>query len=133
MNSPRTKLAVVWFGALLLAPFIPAAESSAPLQERADHFLEVVNATFQALTRVQQDAQWLAATDVTSAHDAASEVASKALAAFTGNPALIREAKALLAQREKLKPITFRQLDRVMLNAAEGPMTNPELKEPIIN
>ncbi|MBI3415138.1 MAG: M2 family metallopeptidase [Verrucomicrobia bacterium] len=118
--------------AVALVLFIATAQNSAaqisqPPQERADRFLEVVNATYQALSRVQQEAQWFAATDVTPAHDAASEVASKALAAFTGNPALIREAKALLEKRTQLKPIIVRELDRVLLNAAEGPMTNPEL------
>ena len=96
-------------------------------QERANRFLELVNAAFQALYRVESEAQWAAATDVTPAHDAASEIAGKARAAFTGNPALIREAKALLQQRDQLAPVTVRQLERALLNAAEGPMTNPDL------
>jgi peptidyl-dipeptidase A len=98
-----------------------------PLQERADRFLSVVNAGYQALSRVGNEAQWDAVTDVTPVHDAATEAAGRAVAAFTGNPALINEAKALLKERAKLKPITVLQLERVLLNAAEGPMTNPEL------
>jgi len=101
-----------------------AAETA---QERADHFLDLVNAGYQALYRVASEAQWLAATDVTPAHDAASEYAGKAQAAFNGNPAVIREAQALLQERSNLKPLTVRELERVLLNAAEGPMTNPEL------
>ncbi len=66
-------------------------------------------------------------TDVSPAHDAAAEAAGKARAAFNGNPAVITEAKALLEQRAELEPLTVRQLERVLLNAAEGPMTNPEL------
>lgn len=97
------------------------------LQERADRFLDLVNAGYQALARVESEAQWDAATDVTPAHDAAAEVAGKARAAFTGNPALIREAQELLAQRKRLKPVTVLQLERALLNAAEGPMTNPKL------
>jgi peptidyl-dipeptidase A len=96
-------------------------------QERADRFLDLVNAGYQALYRVSSEAQWLASTDVTPAHDAGSEVAGKAFAAFTGNPALINEAKALLKERSQLNPITIRELERVLLNAAEGPMTNPGL------
>ena len=98
-----------------------------PVQERADRFLELVNASYQALAQVESQAQWLAATDVTPAHDAASEVASQARAAFTGNPALIRETKELLQARAKLKPVTIRQLEQALLLAAEDPMTNPEL------
>ena len=111
---------------VLLAPrTVPAADPA--LEGRAARFLEVVNAGYQALYKVQSDAQWAASTDVTPEHDAASETAGKALAAFAGNPALITEARALLAQRGQLSPVTARQLDRVLLNAAEGPMTNPKL------
>lgn len=104
-----------------------SAQTASSLQDRADRFLDLVNAGYQALYRVQSIAQWNAATDVTPAHDAASDTAGQAMAAFTGNPALINEAKALLQHRAELKPLTALQLDRVILNAAEGPMTNPKL------
>ena len=96
-------------------------------QERADRFLNLVNASYQALYRVESEAQWLAATDVSPEHDAASETAGKARAAFNGNPAIINEARELLKEKEHLKPVTTRQLEQVLLNAAEGPMTNPKL------
>jgi peptidyl-dipeptidase A len=115
-------MAVVFSFLFALATF--AAESA---QERADQFLKLVNASYQALYRVEAEAQWLAATDVSPAHDAASETAGKARAAFNGNPAIIREAQELLKSKKNLKPITVRELERVLLNAAEGPMTNPEL------
>ena len=110
-------------GVMVLA----SAQAAAPLQERADRFLDVVNATYKALVYVQSQAQWDAATDVTPEHDAAAEVAGKAMAAFAGNPALIDEAKALLKSRNDLRPTSVRQLEWVLLNAAEGPMTNPKL------
>ena len=113
--------------AIPLAAALASAAPALPIQERADRFLELVNAAYQGLCRVESEAQWLAATDVTPAHDAASETASKAKAAFNGNPAVIREARALLEQKAQLKPVTVRQLQRVLLNAAEGPMTNPQL------
>lgn len=117
-------LAVAALFALLPAG-LPAANS--PLQERADRFLSLVNASYQSLYTVNSEAQWLAATDVTPAHDAGAEVAGKASAAFNGNPAIITEAKALLVHRTELTELTWRQLDHVLLNAAEGPMTNPQL------
>ncbi len=94
-------------------------------QARAEQLLRIVNASYQALYKVNSEAQWLASTDVKPEHDAAAEVAGKASAAFNGNPALIRETQELL--KSKLKPITVRELEKVLLNAAEGPMTNPEL------
>ena len=105
----------------------PAARRA--VQDRADRFLALVNAGYQSLGRVSSEAQWKASTDVTPEHDAAAEAANKAYAAFNGNPALIREARELLQFRAHLKPITARQLEGVLLNAAEGPMTNPQLVE----
>ena len=52
-----------------------------------------MNSSYQALYKVNSEAQWKAMTDVTPAHDAASEVAGKAYAAFNGNPAIISEAR----------------------------------------
>jgi len=121
-------LAVSFATSLLLTLALgTAAEPRSALQERADRFLALVNAGYQALYRVENEAQWLAATDVTPAHDAASATAGKARAAFNGNPGVIREAQALLKERAQLKPITVREVERVLLNAAEGPMTNPAL------
>jgi len=117
------RLSTLWFGFLLAF----AAGGATPLQERADRFLAVVNAGFQALYRVNSEAQWAAATDVKPVNDAASEAAGKAYAAFNGNPAIISEAKALLAQRLELTELQVRQLERALLNAAEGPMTDPDL------
>lgn len=97
------------------------------LQDRAERFLNLVNAGYQALYRVESEAQWNAATDVTPAHDAASETAGRARAAFTGNPAIIREARDLLTHRDALTSLQILQLERTLLNAAEGPMTNPTL------
>ncbi len=120
------KLRLSLVALLALSPLASAADRT-PLQERADRFLALVNASYQALSTVNSEAQWLAVTDVSPAHDAASETAGKASAAFNGNPAIIAEAKELLSHRSELNEITWRQLDRVLLNAAEGPMTNPKL------
>lgn len=99
------RLSTLWFGFLLAF----AAGGATPLRERADRFLAVVNAGFQALYRVNSEAQWAAATDVKPVNDAASE------------------AKALLAQRLELTEMQVQQLERALLNAAEGPMTDPDL------
>jgi peptidyl-dipeptidase A len=72
-----------------------------PIQERADRFLALANAGYQALFRVNSEAQWNAMTDVTPEHDAAVEATGKAYAAFNGNPAIINEARELLTHRKK--------------------------------
>src|SRR5919205_4365839 len=101
--------------------------AASPTQERADRFLALANAGFQALYRVNSEAQWLAVTDVTPEHDAAAEAAGKAYAAFNGNPAIITEARELLTHEKELNELTVRELRQLLLNAAEGPMTNPDL------
>ncbi|MBI2948786.1 MAG: M2 family metallopeptidase [Verrucomicrobia bacterium] len=127
MKSRSASRVLACVVSLALSATALTANAASALQDRADQFLNLVNAGYQALYRVNSEAQWAAATDVTPAHDAASEAAGKALAAFNGNPAVIREAKMLLEHRSELRPITVRQLERALLNAAEGPMTNPEL------
>jgi peptidyl-dipeptidase A len=103
------------------------AAAATPIQDRADRFLALVNAGYRALATVNQEAQWVAVTDVTPEHDAAAETAGKAFAAFNGNPAIIKEAQDLLSHQAELTPLSVRQLKQALLNAAEGPMTNPDL------
>jgi len=40
---------------------------------------------------------------------------------------LITEARELLTHQKELNELTVRQLKQLLLNAAEGPMTNPDL------
>src|SRR5712671_4508007 len=127
MDTIRSPLMWMLMAGALACSSSVQAQSRKAVQERADRFLQLANAGYQALYRVESEAQWLAATDVSEVHDAGSETAGKARAAFVGNPALIREAKALLEKRAQLKPITVLQLEHALLNAAEGPMTNPQL------
>jgi hypothetical protein len=112
---------------LALGTALAVMAAPSPIQERADRFLALANAGYQGLYRVNNEAQWLAVTDVTPVHDAAAETAAKASAAFNGNPALINEARELLTHRADLNELTVRQLNQLLLNAAEGPMTNPAL------
>lgn len=105
----------------------PPATATSAVQERAAAILTLVNGTYQALHTVTSQAEWDAATDVTPEHDAAASAAGKARAAFDGNPALVTEAKEFLARERELDPLSVRQFRRVLLNAAEGPMTNPDL------
>src|SRR5213080_4236863 len=108
----------------LILSFVAVAATKSAIQERADRFLALANSGYQALFRVNSEAQWLAVTDVTPEHDAAAEASGKAYAAFNGNPAIISEARDLLTHQKDLNALTVRQLKQLLLNAAEGPMTN---------
>ncbi len=109
------------------SPSPTPAAGALSAQQRADEFLALVNASYQALYSVNSEAQWNAVTDVTPEHDAAMETAGRAYAAFTGNPAVIKEARELIKHKSELNDLTQRELKQVLLNAAEGPMTNPFL------
>jgi peptidyl-dipeptidase A len=124
IHSPMFRGAAV---AVLFAGAAAFAADANPTQERADRFLALVNASYQALYYVEAEAQWAASTDVSPVHDAAAETAGKASAAFMGNPALIDETKTLLLRRHELTDLTLRQLEKLLLLAAEQPMTKPEL------
>ena len=112
---------------LLAVGSLARAADTNPTQERADRFLALVNSEYQAITTLEANSQWDALTDVSPIHDAASATASKARAAFLGNPTLINETKALLLKRRELNNLTIRELEQLLLNSAEGPMTNPKL------
>ena len=114
---PRYKLFGFCFLIFFLLLPLPTFAVS-PIQERADRFLALANAGYQALYRVNSEAQWLAVTDVTPAHDAAAEAAGKAYAGFNGNPAIISEARDLLTHEKELNELTVRQLKQLLLNAA---------------
>src|SRR5919199_1427540 len=94
----------------LLLSLSSAGFTASPIQERADHFLQLANSGYQALYRVNSEAQWLAVTDVTPQHDAAAEATGKAYAAFNGNPAIINEARELVLHEKELPELTVRQL-----------------------
>ncbi len=119
----------------IVVPSLLAAPSPSPnpvaggdnVQPRADQFLALTNAGYQALYRVNSEAQWKAVTDVSDEHDAAAAATAKAYAAFNGNPEIITQAQELLKHKSELTDLTIRQLNQVILNAAEGPMSNPTL------
>jgi len=125
----RTSFGIAVFLLLVPQAIAPAgpAGSGISLQERADRFLAIVDPCYQDLHTIRQQADWKSVTDVTPEHDAAATVANNMVAAFIGNRALITEARSLLEHESGLDETTTRQLRKVLLNAGEGPMTNPEL------
>src|SRR5207247_9705278 len=96
MHRPRISCLFLLLPLSLILPFVAFAATKSPIQERADRFLALANAGYQAVFRVNSEAQWTAVTDVTPEHDAAAEATGKAYAAFSGNPAIINEARHLL-------------------------------------
>ena len=93
----------------------------------ADTFLQFYNSLYLGLTRASQEASWVASTDVSDAHEGERTGANTALAVFQGDRRVIETARALLQKRAALPPLVARQLDKILLAAAEGPGTIPDV------
>jgi peptidyl-dipeptidase A len=103
-----------------------SAVSSDPRRE-AQEFLRMYNAIDQQLVTVSGNANWRAQTDVTEQHTGERIGADAAAAAFTGSRYVIESARKHLTLRQSLTDLEFRQLDKVLLSAAEFPGTIPEI------
>lgn len=98
-----------------------------PATKAANDFLKFFESAYVALYTVSQEAQWKASTDVSDAHDGERTGANTMMAAFSGDKYVIETARALLQKRKELPPLVARQLDKILLGAAEGPGTIPEV------
>ncbi len=120
------RLPLLFFAALGLA-LLWACQSGPDAQQRANQFLDMYNTMSQKLYTVTSDAYWKASTDVTDTHTGERIGAERTMAAFTGSRYVIEHARNLLEQRKQLDDLTGRQLDRVLLSAAEYPGTIPDI------
>ncbi len=105
------------------APVAYAAQSS----PEARQFLDLYARLYSVVRYEAQKAEWAASTDVTDEHVGGRIAAGKALAALAGSPAVIQAARDLLKQPGKLTAIDARQLQKILLEAAEAPGTVPEV------
>lgn len=124
LSSGLLLLLSLSFAALLQAK--PGKKQTA--REREAHaFLEVMSGILQPLQTVANQAAWLAATDVTPEHTAGRAAADKAVAAVTGSKLVIAKCKSLLEDKSELDPLSVRQLEKLLLAAADNPATVSEV------
>jgi peptidyl-dipeptidase A len=119
-------VAAVGSSALAVTPAKTPAKTVATPKGASD-FLALFDSIYLGIYRVSQEAQWSASTDVSDEHEGARTAANTALAVFGGDKAVIETCRALLAKRNQLPPIVARQLDKILLGAAEGPGTIPDV------
>ena len=114
----------------LLVISLPGTFSCVPAesaQERADRFLAMYDSIGQKLYSVASDASWKAYTDVTDQHIGERIAADRAFGAFAGSNYVIEETKALLAREADVDDLTQRQLEKILLAAAQYPGTIPDV------
>lgn len=132
-KSPRLALAalliVVSGGAALTAcaPGPGGGKIDVRLAAETDEFLKQYNTMFQSVYTPQGEAAWVASTDVTPEHDEERVRAGKVFAAAVGDEKVLQKTLKLLEKQDLLPSIQVRQLDRILLNAAESPGTIPEV------
>ena len=129
--SRRLPIAIA-IPALVAATFVTfglyaAARKTSAEEREARAFLETMTAVVQPLRTVANQAAWTAATDVTAEHTLARTVAEKALASVSGSKMVIEKTRAFLKQSTALDPILVRQLDKLLLAAADNPATIPDV------
>ena len=114
---------------LLVIPLLAALSctSAESPQRRADRFLSMYNSIAQKIYAVAGEASWKAYTDVTEQHIGERIAADRAFAAFAGSNYVIEETKALLDRKTELDDLTARQLEKILLSAAQYPGTIPDV------
>jgi peptidyl-dipeptidase A len=116
----------------LCVAFLPvtlAAGKTTALEREARTFLRTVTGLLQPAETVASEAAWQAATDVTETHTAARAAAEKVVGALVGSRLVIERCKAFLQRRGELSEVTARQLDKLLLAAADTPATLPAVVE----
>src|SRR4030095_9577641 len=106
-----------------------SAEASAPAQSAADlrQFLDFYASLYVGVRYEAQKAEWGASTDVTDEHVGERIAGGKALAALVGSPAVITRSREFLKHPEQVSAIDARQLQKILLEAAEAPGTVPAI------
>jgi peptidyl-dipeptidase A len=122
-------IACIVLFALFVAPGSQAkpGKKATAAEREASAFLATLTGVLQPLRTVANQSAWLASTDVTAEHTAARAAADKALAAVSGSKVVIEKTRALLARRFELDPLSARQLDKLLLAAADSPGTIPDV------
>jgi peptidyl-dipeptidase A len=102
-----------------------ASGKTTATEKEARAFLDVVTSLLTPVSTTAAEADWVAATDVTPEHTGLRTGADKAMATLSGATVIVTRAKAYLAKRKELDDVTARQLEKLLLSAAENPGTIP--------
>lgn len=111
----------------VLAVSMAGCNNKSTTSSGANEFLAMYNDLAQKVDTTASEAAWKAATDVNDQHTGEKIGAQGAAAAFHGGPYIIDNTKRYLAAKQTLPDLDVRQLDKVLLSAAESPGTIPDV------
>ncbi len=117
----------IFFFVVFVTFGIAQQKKSSPIAQETKEFLTMYNSLYQKLTTVAGNAQWSSSTDVSEEHTGQRIGADKALAVFQGSTYVIEKCRELLKHKSELDPMSVRQLDVILLNAAQYPGTIPDI------
>lgn len=103
------------------------SESGPAANVGVQDFLKLYEEVAQGLDTAAAEAEWKASTDVNERNIGERIGAERAAAIFRGSRYVIEHSRRFLALKDTLSDLEFRQLDKILLNAAEAPATIPEL------
>ncbi len=112
---------------LLVILGIASPAMAADWQAQATEFLQAYNAKYVGLVTVANAAEWAASTNVSKQTEDKRTQADEALAIFRGDVKIIQQTKELLGHAAALTPSQVRQLQKVLLGAAQNPATIPKV------
>jgi len=96
------------------------------VQKEAQLFLDAYTAKYQDLSYKASEAEWQSNTKIIegdSTNAVATRQAEEALARFTGSTENIEKARYFLNNKDKLRPLQVRQLQKILYEAAQNPQT----------
>jgi peptidyl-dipeptidase A len=112
---------------LLLITTFAFTDEKPEIQKRADDFLTLYNSMYQRVYTQVNEAYWAASTDVTETHTGQRIGADQVYSAFQGDPAVIERVRDFLKSKDQLDPLSVRQLNKILYNAAHSPGTIPDV------
>lgn len=101
-------------------------------EEQAKKFIADYSIKYQSLSYEAQKASWLSNTDISDENTAKEIEANKKLVGFEGDIETIKEVKEFLGKKDKLAPLTIKQLETILYLASDGPGTIPDVVSALV-
>jgi len=101
-------------------------------EKEATAFIDSYTQTYQALSYDASKAAWLSNTDVKEENTQKEIDANKKYVSFIGKKETVEKVKLLLQKKAELTPLTVKQLEKILNQAAHGPGTIPEITAKLV-